>query len=272
MSTIRSPRPLIPLLLFCSLAFTVLPARSQSTASVSFNPPAGFAPPPGHEAKPANSASGGRRGGQCSQDREEEIALTPLTPLNQIGLTTSQNPSIFVVVPKTSAAKGEFLLRVPTENPGPGQPKFREVYYSTFDLPDRPGAIRIQLPIDPQTQNSLLELNKTYQWEVSLICNPSNRELDVRTSRWIQRVEPSAIATTLEGELATATPLEQVSLYSNFGIWHDALATLVDLRSTPENSERIASLWAELLNSEGVQLGNVAQADLLNCCLASSEE
>jgi len=272
MTKIKSPPPLISLLLGASLALIPLSGNSQSVVSVSFNPPPGFSPPPGNDGEPPNTGAGGRRGGQCFSEAGPESKLTPLTPANQLGLTLDKNPSIFVFVPKTTAIQGEFLLRVPTENPEPGQPKFREVYYTTFDLPSRPGIVRIQLPTKAIAKQSMLDLDKMYQWEVSLVCDPRNRELDWRTSRWIQRVEPSDINTSLDEELQTATPLEQVVLYGKAGIWHDALMALADLRQTQGDSTVLVSLWDDLLNSEAVQLGRVTQAPLLDCCQAIQED
>ncbi|HBL60825.1 MAG TPA: hypothetical protein DDZ80_21015 [Cyanobacteria bacterium UBA8803] len=99
------------------------------------------------------------------------------------------------------------------------------------------------------TRNPALAQGKPYYWTFALACNPNDRTDDWVVGGWLERSEPSD---SLKQQLATATPLEQVSFYAQQGFWYDALTTLMELQHTQPDNPALAATWAQLLNSVGL--------------------
>jgi hypothetical protein len=77
---------------------------------------------------------------------------------------------------------------------------------------------------------------------------------------WIERTEPNP---ALEKDLDKVKPLELAALYGNYGVWHDLLATLVDLRLSHPEDSNLTMMWENLLKSESVKLEEISQAPLV---------
>ncbi|MEO1378588.1 MAG: DUF928 domain-containing protein, partial [Cyanobacteria bacterium J06635_10] len=73
-------------------------------------------------------------------------------------------------------------------------------------------------------------------------------------------------SSTLTERLGQATPLQQVALYAEDGIWHNSLETLAQLRLAKPKDAALLADWTSLLKSE--ELDNLANHPLLNCCQA----
>ncbi|MFB8791896.1 MAG: DUF928 domain-containing protein, partial [Potamolinea sp.] len=112
--------------------------------------------------QPARTASGGRRNDSCVNVQ----AMPPkaLVPQNQLGTTVSQAPTLFFYIPKTNTKTAEFALM---DNQG------NEIFLKKIALPDTSGVIKLDLP--PTVQ---LETNKTYQWELAIICDTQDQTRD----------------------------------------------------------------------------------------------
>ncbi|NJO52498.1 MAG: DUF928 domain-containing protein [Leptolyngbyaceae cyanobacterium RM2_2_4] len=83
---------------------------------------------------------------------------------------------------------------------------------------------------------------------------------------WIQRIQPSA---ELQTALTNAAPAQLPTLYAQSGIWYDALASLVALRTTP-TTPTFTTQWSTLLNSVG--LGHIAESAFAQCCTTAQTE
>ncbi len=223
----------------------------------------GFKSPP-PDGEPKQSGTTGTRG-ECGSAKGSLPFLTPLTPGTIQGLTEkkegtvseyptltiSEYPTFFVYVPQTSAHSVEFVLT--DEN------NTREIYYKAFALPSNPGIVSIKLPADKPP----LELGKVYKWSFSIICKPRDSSQNITVYGWVKRTEPNP---ALVKALEKATPLERAALYGEYGIWHETLTTLANLRrSQPEESTLVVK-WTELLKSESVKLSAISQAPLVDCC------
>lgn len=222
---------------FVSLLLIALPqvttkvwAESDATAI--------FEPPPGRGAPSGGTAGGGSRPvttACLSNPSAKSSSLTALAPGRHLGLTQSDRPNFLVYIPQTTAQTAEF---------------------SVFDQ-QMNGIYQMSVPVSKAGLVSLrlsdtappLAKDKPYYWTVALVCNPSDRTEDWVVGGWIERAEPSA---ALKQQLANVTAVEQVALYAKQGFWYDALNTLVELQRTQTNHSTVATTWAELMKSVGL--------------------
>jgi hypothetical protein len=195
---------------------------------------------------PGRREGGGTRGGCLSR----QPTLTALMPDTNYGQTTSPYPTWLWYAPAIEAEAAEFVLLDSNGN---------EVYKATFDIANRPGIISLTLPATSNLPP--LSVGEDYHWYFSLICDLNDRSADVYTEGWIQRIEPD---TALSRELATADALERPSLYAAAGVWHDAIATLADLRRLQPDAAIVSDRWENLLESVGLE--DLADQPFVQCC------
>lgn len=208
--------------------------------------------PPVSNPSPPITIGGGRRGGdgQCLKDRDLQRKdvklkhsldqqLTPLLPPNKFGLTISSHPQFFAYIPKTNAIAVEFTL----ENPqGKGIARKR------LELTSTPSIVNVQFDQIP------LEVGKDYKWLISVVCKTGDPE-DLFAEGIIRRIKPEP---TLLKQLEQATAIEKVYIYAKFGIWHEAIADLANLRRTHPNSADLKTNWLNLLKSSNLEpLANI---------------
>lgn len=198
-----------------------------------------FEPPPGRDAPRGGTAGGGSRpvGTAClSQPSAKSSSLTALAPGRHLGLTQSDRPNFLVYMPQTTAQTVEFSLF---------DEQMNGIYQMSVPV-YKAGLVSIRLP---DTAPSLAK-DKPYYWTVALVCNPSDRTEDWVVGGWIEHAQPSA---TLKQQLANVTAVERVSLYAKQGFWYEALNTLVELQRLQPNHSVIATTWAELMKSVGLE-------------------
>jgi Domain of Unknown Function (DUF928) len=216
-------------------------AHSHSSGSLSggqiFDPP--------DEGIPDRTASGGSRG-TCPQDLAavqnrqgiHQLAhLTALVPEQQTGLTISGHPTFFVYTPATSAQELFFILR---DEEGTYH------YETILPISGDPGVEQFTLP---ETEAEL-EVGKTYYWAFALVCSDRIRPDSPIAQSYIQRIE---LNSTLAQQLQSMSPLEQVALYRQEGIWYDMLGILADLWRSQPNDTTISTRWVESLESVGLE-------------------
>ena len=202
---------------------------------------------------PGRRVGGGTRRGGCA---DAQKPLTALIPESNLWVTTAAYPSFFFYVPQSANSQVvEFVLRDENDN---------QVYEENMSLSGQAGIVSVSLP----QSRSLppLAMNQNYHWYFSIVCDPQNRSNDLVVEGWIQRVE---ITATLARELEGATQSEQVALYLNAGIWHDAMATLAQMRRTSSNDLVVVADWTKLLHSVG--LDAIATEPLTDLELANSQ-
>ncbi|MBC6477349.1 MAG: DUF928 domain-containing protein [Hormoscilla sp. GM7CHS1pb] len=96
---------------------------------------------------------------------------------------------------------------------------------------------------------------------------PSDRSSIHYVESRIQRVEASdALAMGLKQKSAR----DLVDLYAEEGMWFDLLKTLAELRRDRPGDLLLAAEWARLLRHERVQLSDIAEEPLVNCCTEDS--
>ncbi|MDF5722231.1 MAG: DUF928 domain-containing protein [Rhizonema sp. PD37] len=190
---------------------------------------------------PADLSAPGRRvaGGSRSMEScfSENKHLTALVPQSHIMLTTEGNPVFYFYIPKTAAPTIELVVR------DQNQTFVKQSYKPSTQA----GVVGIPLSGKP------LEVGKEYHWVFSVICHPQARSNDKVVEGAIKRIQPDP---QLTKKLENATPQQRVSLYAQASIWQNALMTLAELRYSHPNSPELKAQWRDLLNSDGVGLGN----------------
>ena len=200
--------------------------------------------PPINIGAPGRVQGGGTRGPDSSCPIPGK-PLKALIPSNRFGATVAAHPSFFVYMPALwpqTSARVEFVLEDMEGN---------YIYKSAFKTSGTPGIVTINLP--NQGGLSPLQVGKDYKWSYSIICQPDEllreRSRDIVVEGWVRRVE---LNSTLKTQLMQASPQRQAELYAEAEIWHDALATLVQLRRNNPNDPVVAAEWAKLLSAAGL--------------------
>lgn len=207
---------------------------------------------------PGRRIGGGSRGCSVTGDSPIDQALTALVPETTMGLTVEAYPTFFWYLPPTSATGVEFVLM--------DEKGEKVIYETTFRTKGEAGIVSLNLPENASLPP--LEINNSYRWYFSIICNPEDRAADVYVQGWIRRVEPNP---GLAEQLATTTSdLERVQVYARNGIWHEAIAMLAQLRRSNPNDADIRREWEELITS--VQLENLAQVPLVQEIIVEVQE
>lgn len=195
--------------------------------------------PPANIGAPGRVEGAGTRGGNCSL---ADKPLTALVPNNRFGATVAAHPTFFVYMPALSPQERplsvEFLLEDANGN---------QVYKSTFQANKISGILALSLPA--QAGLPSLKVGQDYKWSFSIICNADERSRDIAVEGWVRRV---ALDPTLEAQLAQASPTQQVDLYAEAEIWHDALAALVQLRRNNPSDSAVTQQWEKLLSAAGL--------------------
>ena len=242
---------------------------TSSSSAIEFTPP----PPP-----PDRSAAGDRGGAAsrgCSNGKESLMALVPTykqtinlepeetIPVTKVwGLTTSEYPTFWFFIPfdKSSITTIEFVLKDESQKPS------KTIYQSFLNKPEMPGIIRVPMnKTSVPLAVSQTRHQKMYHWflKVRVKCNLQQPAELHFVEGWIERVN---LNSDLGDRFEELTPLQKVALYGKNGIWHSALTTLAELRLTNLNHKNINLLaeWTTLLQS--VDLENLANYPLINCC------
>ncbi len=222
------------------------PAMAQSTASrptpTNRSQPQQviFQPPP-NEGRPKSTSSAGSRGDwQCSQDATS-TTLTNQTPMmtlaptdSNYGLTTAGHPTFLVYLPQTSAE--QVILTLKTED--------NQFHSQTF-IPIKGEAAIVS--IKPGDNTPPLQVGKNYLWALVLVCGDKPSPNDPVITSWVSRV------TFSQPQNHQRTALKQADVYSQQGIWYDAVLALAEVKNTQPSNPAIANIWTNFLKSVGLE-------------------
>ena len=183
----------------------------------------------------------------CGNSRNEKMVA--LLPPTESVRTVAGHPTILVSLPENTAQKAEFYLQEANTE--------EIIYETTVTLPGDSGIVSFPLP-DNGTLPPL-EVGKRYEWSFMLICNEQDMGANPLVKGQIERVEPSP---KLVAELRNASPRDRAAIYAKAGIWYDCLNILAQLYRSAPNDSAIASDWAALLESVG--LDTISQKPLIS--------
>ncbi|NER31470.1 MAG: DUF928 domain-containing protein [Symploca sp. SIO1C4] len=215
--------------------------------------------PPSGIGTPSNTAGAGTRAPRqgCLVTGKP---LTALLPSNNFGVTENTHPQFFVYMPAIALEEEsipvEFLLETQDG---------KDIYQTRFNSNGKDGILAISLPNHESI--SPLEVDGNYKWSVAVICDPDERSMDIAVEGWVRRVK---LDSTFNHQLRQLSLSKQVELYAEAEIWHDALASLAQLRlNNPDDSE-IAAEWSKLLSAVG--LNEFSQESIIPVSLTSTLE
>jgi hypothetical protein len=253
---------------FLSAFLCVLALASHSSfgSSVAVAAPLKFKPP--GRGRP-NITIGAASRDQCLKEMPDKTKFTALLPQDGLGLTTAKQPTLMVYLPKHEgkALQVKISTIVPGKNPTDPKLPGQDLYVKLFQVPLNDGLVRLDLN---DANLPELEIGKQYLWEVGLVCETKDKVADeiltsyripARVGGVIERIRPSA---SLSRSLKRTTPEQMPQVYAEAGIWHEALASLQDVRrSQPHNSD-LHRDWESLLQSIG--LNSLSQKPWSECC------
>jgi hypothetical protein len=191
--------------------------------------------------RPANREGGATRGEDClPPDRK----FTALVPPSGKTLTAEAYPRFFWYLPKTSATGVEFILTDQNN---------KEIYSTSYllakNLVGNEGGKILNLQLPDVAGIAPLEIGREYQWNVALICDPTDRSADVILKATIVVV---ALDPNLSSSLSSATAEEKIVLYADNRLWNETLETLQELIRTNPDDANLQEAWAQLFDSVGL--------------------
>jgi hypothetical protein len=101
-----------------------------------------------------------------------------------------------------------------------------------------------------------LEVGKSYQWVIVLVCGDRPSPNDPVVTAWVHRALPSPSIGNQQ------TDVERAAHYGEQGIWYDALTTLAVARRSQLDNPALAKIWADFLAQPSVNLGAIAAESL----------
>jgi len=183
---------------------------------------------------PGRRISGGSRSPSTSCLATPDQPVIALIPEDNVGLTLSEHPTLWFSLPAVSTDRNlEFGLFDQTGE---------TVYKKTLEASGEAGLTQLRIP---ETE-APLEVDKSYRWYLSVVCNPQSRSEDLFVTGWIKRVQPGQ---EISQQLTHATAQERLSLYETSALWYDALTTLIELRRNNPTAPELAQRWDTLIDS-----------------------
>lgn len=203
--------------------------------------------------------------GTTKIEKRPVTALWPKTDTEKstyVGLTVSENPTLFFYVPTTDAKSAVITL---TE-----EGKDDVVYEKTFEISKSHGVVGLTL--SNNGDSSPLKLNKQYHWQFRLRCDPDEKTgADSVVDGGIKRVAQTSV---LQNKLQKAAMADRPYIYAEAGYWTDTLKSLADSLAANPQDRLVKASWQDLLKSQGIAQGideDIAEAQLLNCCQAQEQ-
>ncbi|HLO89204.1 MAG TPA: DUF928 domain-containing protein [Nostocaceae cyanobacterium] len=195
-------------------------------------------------------------GGSCIKS-----GMTALVPKKQIGLTDANSITFLVYVPENRYSSNqkysaELSLLDNQDN---------LIYQNRFKLTGNPGIIALELPfnkIKSSNNVDLVELNKLYQWEFTVICDDIDYSSNPSAGGFFKKVKFERNY----GPFVNAPPLPiyWVGLNFSYGFWYQGISSLVSAKDRYPKNKELTEEWIEVLKEEGLE--HLAKAKLIYCC------
>ncbi len=223
------------------------PVSKPSSESSHTITPQVFFKPSGTGNPPPTRGAGSRNDRACPQDSSDNPSdspvqpqiLTALVPGNQVGLTWAARPTVWVYLPETSAR--QMVLSVKAEGGQQHSQRF-------IPITGEAGIVGVQFDQNLPS----LEVGKTYQWAVVLVCGDRPSPNDPFVTAWIQRVAPSQAPNSQQ------SAVERAAWYGEQGAWYDAVTTLAEVRRSQPTDPAVAKIWVDFLSQPSVGLAAIA--------------
>lgn len=255
MMTMLNNKRLLNLITLGLLLLSTAPIMAQSSANPSATTDRTLRRvefvPPSDEKKPEERTAGGgsRQDGQCLQDTtsaalanspSSQSSLMLLVPPNNFGLTRAERPKLWIDLPETPARQVVLSIR-----------ESGTTHHSKTFIPitGESGMIALQ----PEPDSPPLEVGKTYQWSVVLVCGEKPSPNDPAFETWVRRVDSSE-------PINQGSALEQAAWYGKQGIWYDALNSLIEARRSQPHDRELKDILYKFLESGGLKVERLGSA------------
>ena len=174
-------------------------------------------------------APGGRVGG--SSRGERPLTLFALVP-NHLGLTINAQPTLYWYL--SNPAPYPLILTINHEK------QVIPIVETLLRTTSKPGIHSVPL----KAFNITLELDTEYRWFVSMTVNPESQSKDIVAGGIIKRIAPTS---QLTQQLKEAKPEHLTAIYSEAGLWYDALASISNLCESSSKANQFCIGRRELL-------------------------
>jgi hypothetical protein len=185
---------------------------------------------------PKRGAPGGRVGGGTRGIQRDVFVLSVLAP-DHSGLTISEQPSLYWFISGPTSLPVELTV---TDRDG-GQ----AILETRLQGPVQAGVHRVRLA----DHNIHLKQGVTYQWFVTVIPDSDRRSKDILAGGTIERVD---VPDDLKAKLTTANKSELFPLYSEAGLWYDAVATVSEMIEATPQDQTLRKQRAALMSQVGL--------------------
>lgn len=200
---------------------------------------------------PGRRVPGGTRGEteqKCFPDAPRYFVA--LLPADNRSLTTAAQPTIFWYHSPTAAATAE--LRVGTID-AQGKRRLGSPYRVEFTPNPQGGIQHLTLPAG-DSRLPPLAVGDAYQWQLTLHCDPDDRERRLTIGGQIQRVAETSPA---------PSPILMVQQAAQAGRWFDAFETLLSASCPEARNPAVSTGWSTLLTQLG--LPEIAASPQIQC-------
>lgn len=229
-----------------------MPKSLAQTTDSTDNPEITFIPavqqpdPPDKGTPESNEGTGSR--GDCPHE-PNALPPTSLVGSNNLTTTVSGHPSFWAYIPYSAkqVRTTEFAL----------QDEDKDLYRAHIELPSNvPGIIEIKLP----STISPLKIGQQYRWYLEIDCSTIASETNLSSDTLTGIVKRIEISSKFKNELETAqTTLEEIRIFAKYGIWHETLTQLVQLRRSEPQNLNYRKLWNSIFSQPDVGLAKVSK-------------
>ncbi len=215
----------------------VLPGAAQESKSGTQTTATAPVYKPPLRGAPSGRVGGGTRSGSA----RDMFVLSALVPEDS-GLTMSEQPTLYWFISSATTLPVEVAI----SDPRATQPLLE----TRLPSPVQPGVHRVKLA----DHGVRLVPGVAYRWSVTVISDVNRRSRDILAGGVIERVEPPA---GLREKLAAVPGDEYPFVYSEAGLWYDALDSISALIDVRPNDTQLRKQRAALLTQVGLpEIGN----------------
>ena len=185
---------------------------------------------------PKRGAPGGRIGGATRGIQREVFLLSVLAP-DHSGFTTSEQPSLYWFISKSTSLPVELTVM----DPQGVQP----ILETRIPAPVEAGVHRIRL----SDYNVRLASGAAYRWFVSVVPDADRRSKDITAGGAIERVE---MPEGLQAKVAQAGKSDLPSIYAEAGLWYDTVGAISELIEAAPQDQALRKQRTALLTQVGL--------------------
>lgn len=185
---------------------------------------------------PKRGAPGGRVGGGTRGIQRETFVLSVLAP-DHSGFTTSEQPALYWFISNSTSLPIEITVM----DPQGVQP----ILETRLTAPVKAGIQRVRLA----DYNIRLAPGAAYRWFVAVVPDADRRSKDIMAGGAIERVE---VPDELNAKLNKAGKNGAFFLYTEAGLWYDALKAISDQIEAAPEDQQLRKQRAALLSQVGL--------------------